>query len=64
VIISSLMDDTPDCHGRGPEFNPRRVYSYIFAVTWYTIFLQQPEIIKMPNSKLDMEMYPQFLCEN
>jgi hypothetical protein len=28
------------------------------------IFLQQPGIIKMPNYKLDLERYPQFLCEN
>jgi hypothetical protein len=69
MIINSLVDHTPDCQDRGPGFDPRRghcVYSYIFVITthWYTIFLQQPGIIKMPNSKLDLERYPQFLCEN
>jgi hypothetical protein len=32
---------------------------------WYTIFLQQPGIIKKkPDSKLDLVRYPQFFCEN
>jgi hypothetical protein len=69
MITNSLVDCTPDCHGRDPGFYPRRghgIYSYIFAITThlYTIFLQQPGIIKMPNSKLDLERYPQCLCEN
>jgi hypothetical protein len=69
MIINSLVDYTPDCQGRGPGFESRRghgIYSYIFAIIkhWYTIFLQQPGIIKTPNSKLDLEKYPQFLCEN
>jgi hypothetical protein len=71
MIINSLVDYTPDCQGRGPGIElqcGQGVFSYIFAITthWYTIFLQQPGIIKMPNSnsKLDLERYPQFVCEN
>jgi hypothetical protein len=69
MIIKSLVKYTPDCQGRGPGFNSPRGQSvsyYIFAITthWYTIFLQQPVIIKMPNYKIDLERYPQFLCEN
>jgi hypothetical protein len=69
MIINSLVDYTPDCQGRGPGFNPRRghgIYLYIIAIIthWYTIFLQQAWIIKLPNSKLDLERYPQFLCQN
>jgi hypothetical protein len=69
MIINSLVDYTPNYQGRGPGCDPWRghgIYSYIFAITThrYTIFLQQPGMIKMPNSKLDLERYPQFLCEN
>jgi hypothetical protein len=69
MIINSLVDYTPDWKDRSPGFEPRRghgVYSYIFVITThsYTIFLQQSGIIKMPYSKLDLERYPQFLCEN
>jgi hypothetical protein len=69
MIVISLVDYTPDFQCSGPKFDPRRghnIHLYIFAITthWYTIFLQQPGIIKMANSKLDLERYPQFLCEN
>ena len=65
MVINSLVDYTPDWLGKGPGFDPRRghsVTSYILAITthWYTIFLQQPGVIKMPNSKLDLERYPHF----
>jgi hypothetical protein len=69
MIIDSLVDYRPEWQFRGPGFDPRRghcVLLYIFAITthWYTIFLQQPGINKTPNSKLDLEMYPEVLCEN
>jgi hypothetical protein len=65
MIINSLVDYTPDWQGRVPGFDSRRghsVLSYVFAII--TIFLQQPGTMKIPNSKLDLQRYPQFLCEN
>jgi hypothetical protein len=69
MIIDSFVDYISDWHGTSLGFDPRRGHSaksYIFTITTHlcTIFLQQPGIIKMPNSKLGLERYPQFLCEN
>jgi hypothetical protein len=69
MIIDSIVDYTPDCKNKGSWIEPRcghGVCAYIFAITthWYTIFLQQPAIIEMANSKLDLERSSQFLCEN
>jgi hypothetical protein len=43
-----------------------RTTYFIFATTTYcyTIFFQQPGIIKIPYSKLDRVRYPKFSCEN
>jgi hypothetical protein len=59
MIINSLVVNTPGCQGKGPEFNPRRelgVFEYNFGITtyWYTIFLQQTGLIKIPRSKVDL----------
>jgi hypothetical protein len=69
MIINSLVNYSLNRGDNGPGFEPRcghGVYSYIFAITThkYTIFLQQPGIIKMPNFELDLERFSQFLCEN
>jgi hypothetical protein len=62
MISDSITVNTSDYHANGPGFNPRRwqgLTHIFFSITtyWHTIFLQQPGIIKILNSKLDLVRY-------
>jgi hypothetical protein len=50
-----------DQQAPGSIFQVGKEFSIYFL---YTIFLQQPGLIKITNSKSDLVMYSQFCCEN
>jgi hypothetical protein len=56
---------TSDYQVSGPGFNLRRgqgpyAFNFAFTTYWCTIFLQQPGIMKIPSSKLDLVRYTHF----